>query len=109
DLAQLTVPGQRLRIAEMRGTGGGVASVAQSHLANQSMQDVPVEDLRHQSHATVNAELLAVTSDDPRTLLAPVLQGIKTIIGQFGGIRMAVNAEHATVMFGIFLHDDAGI
>ncbi|GAB4165027.1 MAG: hypothetical protein Fur0032_01470 [Terrimicrobiaceae bacterium] len=34
----------------------------------------------------------------PRTFLATVLQGEETIIGQHGGIRMAEDCEHTTLV-----------
>jgi hypothetical protein len=49
-------------------------------------------------------ELSAVRSNDTGALLTAVLEGIKAIIGQLRGIRMAINAEDSAIMFGIKLH-----
>ena len=100
--AQSTV--ERLGVAQVRRAGGGIAGVADGHLADQVVQDVAVEDLRHQAHALVRAKLPAVGGDDAGALLAAMLQGVEAVVGQLRGVRMAVNAEDAAIMFGIFLH-----
>src|SRR5207249_4758037 len=68
------------------------------------IEDVPGENLRHQPHAFVGAKLNAVGGDDSGAFLAAMLQGIEAVVGQFGGIRMPVNAEDPAIMFRIFLH-----
>ena len=60
-----------------------------------------VEDLGHQPHAPVLADVLAVAGDDAAGLLAPVLQGIEAEVGQPGRLGMAVDAEDAAVFFGL--------
>src|SRR5439155_5344953 len=74
------------------------------HLADQVVQHVSIENLRDQTHALKLAELPAVTSDDAGAFLPAVLEGVETVVGQLGGVRVTVDAEHATVMFGILLH-----
>src|SRR5438105_67626 len=74
------------------------------HVADERVQVVAVKNLRHQSHADVLAELPAVAGDDARAFLAAMLQGIKPVIGQLGGVRVAVNAKDPAVMFGVRLH-----
>lgn len=74
------------------------------HVADEAVQNLAIENLRHQSHALVNAKLPAVAGDDAGTLLAAMLEGVKAIIGQLGGIRVAINAEHAAIVFWIRLH-----
>jgi hypothetical protein len=32
-----------------------------------------------------------------------MLERVKAVVGKFGGIRMAENAEHAAIMFGVNL------
>ena len=49
----------------------------------------------------VLAELSAVAGDDARAFLAAMLQGVEAVVGQFGGIRMAENAEDTAIMFWI--------
>jgi aminoglycoside N3'-acetyltransferase len=45
-----------------------------------------------------------VAGDNARAFLAAMLERIKTVVGEFSGIRMPENAEHATIMFGVILH-----
>jgi hypothetical protein len=52
----------------------------------------------------MGAEIFPVAGDDAGAFLAAMLEGIKAIVGKFGGVRMAENAEDTTIMFGIILH-----
>src|SRR5439155_7667711 len=78
--------------------------MADGHAADKGVKFVAVKNLRHQSHADVLAELPAVAGDNARAFLAAMLEGVQAVVRQLGGIRMAVNAEHAAVVFGIMLH-----
>jgi hypothetical protein len=42
-----------------------------------------------------------VAGDDAGAFLSAMLERIKAVVGQFGGIRMTENAEDSAVMFGI--------
>jgi hypothetical protein len=47
-----------------------------------------------------------VAGDDPGAFLPAMLERVKPVVGQFGGVRMAKNAEHTAIMSGvILLHD----
>ncbi len=59
DLAFGAIDGERLRIGDVGGTGRGIARVAHRHRADQIVQHVAVENLRHQSHAAMHAKLFA--------------------------------------------------
>jgi len=45
-------------------------------------------------------ELAAVGGHDARAFLSSMLEGVQPVIGQFGGVRVPVNAEDSTVMLG---------
>ena len=92
---------ERLRIPEVARASRRIARVADCHVADQIVQDRAGENLGHEAHALVLAELLAVAGDDARALLAAVLQGVEAVVGEFGGVGMAVNAKDAAIMFGI--------
>src|SRR5206468_12379158 len=49
-------------------------------------------------------KLVAIASHDSRALLAAVLKRIESVVGQLGGVRVAIDAEDTTVVFGIILH-----
>ena len=80
--------------------------MADGDIAHQIVKHVTPEDLRHQAHSFVAAKLAAIGRDNAGALLAAMLESIKAIVRQFGGIRMSVNAKDATVMFGIVLHHE---
>jgi hypothetical protein len=53
--------------------------------------------------AIPNAPAISI-GDDAGALLAAMLQRVKAVVGEFGGVRMTENAEHTAIMFGVVLH-----
>ena len=104
DLALGAIDGQRLGVGQVRRPGRRVARVADGRGADQLVEHVAVEDVRHQPHALVDVELLAVGRDDAGRFLAAVLELVEPVVGELGGVRMAVDAEHAAVVLRIMLH-----
>ena len=51
DLAARAIAGERLGVAQVGRAGGGIARVADGHVADEVVQDFAVENLRHQAHA----------------------------------------------------------
>ena len=51
----------------------------------------------------VLVKLPAVAGDDAGAFLAAMLQGVKAVVSQFGGVGMAENAEDAAIMFWIIV------
>ena len=102
------VHGQGLGVDDVRRTGGRIARVPNAGMAYQTMQNIAGEDLRHQAHAPVDVEGLAVGGDDARTLLPTVLKGVEAVVGQFGGIRMPMDAKDPAVMLRMVLHETLG-
>src|SRR5436190_18469793 len=49
-------------------------------------------------------ELFAIRSHNAGAFLASMLKRIESIVCQFGGIGVTVNAENTAIMFGIMLH-----
>jgi hypothetical protein len=104
DLAALAVDRQRLGITNVGRTRGGIARMTDCHRSNQVMQHVPAKNLRDQAHAMVLVKITAIARDDAGALLAPMLQGVKPVVGQFRGIRVPENAEDTAVMLRVVLH-----
>ena len=78
--------------------------MAKRKLAGQAFQGGLIEGLRHQSHRLVHSQLLTVTHRDARALLATVLQGIETEVGQIGDILTGgLDAEQTTLLMHPFL------
>ena len=73
--------------------------MADGHRAGQGLQDLAVENLRDQPHAFMFVETAIVAGDDAGAFLAAMLQGVEAVVRQFSGVGMAVNAEHAAIMF----------
>ena len=44
-----------------------------------------------------------VAGDDARAFLPAMLERVKSVVSQFGGVRMAENAEDSAIMFGVML------
>ena len=81
--------------------------MADGGFADQSVQNFAVENLRHEAHAVVLVKFSLVAGDDARAFLPAMLERVKSVVSQFGGVRMAENAEDSAVMFGIILHRTA--
>jgi hypothetical protein len=78
--------------------------VADGAVADEVVQDFRVvENLRHEAHAVVLVKFPLVAGDDAGAFLPAMLQRVKAVVGQLGGIRMAENAEDSAIMFGIIL------
>ena len=103
-----TVHGQGLGVDDVRRTGGRIAGVPDGGVADEAVQHIAGEDLRHQAHAPVDIEGLAVGGDDAGTLLPTVLKGVEAVVGQFGGIRMPMDAKDPAVMLRMVLHETLG-
>ncbi len=104
DLPAHAIHRERLRVADVRRAGGRITRVADGHVAHEVMENFRVKNLRHEPHAMVLEKFSVVAGDDPGAFLPAMLQRVKTVVGEFGGIRMSKNAEHAAIMFGIVLH-----
>jgi len=67
------------------------------HVAGECRDLGFVEDFVEQTLSLDPAELAAVvTGNDATTLLATVLEGVKSVICNVGGIRCSVDAEDTT-------------
>lgn len=68
----------------------------------ESLQAIRRKDLRYQAHPFVHREgaLRAFRRNDARTLLAAVLQGKETVIGDARSLRMAEDGENAALVSG---------
>ena len=87
----------RLGVADVGGAGGGIAVVANGHVAPQGAQVLLVEHLRHQPHALVDVGRAAVAGGDAGALLSPVLKGVEPEKGDAGHVTTGrEDAEDAT-------------
>src|SRR5450830_39382 len=91
---------QWLCIDDQAPPAGRVPNVSACHRPGECCKALLVEDLRHQPHGLVVQDLVPCADGDPRALLAPMLQGIETIVGGAGGagLRTADNAKNPTFL-----------
>ena len=98
DLAAGAIHDERLGVLDGGTARGRVADVAKGKVAGQGAEDVLVEHLRNEAHALVGAQVNAVGRRDAGAFLAAMLERVQAVIRQFGGIRVAVDAEQTAVM-----------
>ena len=96
DGAPRVVDGYRLRVLQERGAGSGVAHVADGGIAREPPQLLRWEDIDDVSHASVEAEVLAVARGYAGALLAAVLQSVQAEVGEVGRFSVPVNSEDST-------------
>jgi hypothetical protein len=102
NLALRAIDRQRLRVLDARRARGRITRVSDRNGADQVMQHRTGENLRHQSHAAMDPELLSGRAgDNARALLTAMLEGVEAVVRQFGGVGMTVNAEDTAIMFRI--------
>ena len=78
--------------------------MADGHVAGERFECAVVENLGDEAHAFVLVELAVVAGDDAGAFLAAMLERVKAVVREFGGVGMAKNAEDAAIMFGVILH-----
>src|SRR5258708_15018118 len=93
----------------MAGPRGRVAGMTDSNVPDQAVKYFSIKDLRNQSHPTMHAELFSVRYHNAGALLAAMLQRVQPVVGQFGGIGVAVNTENAAIVFGVILHQNGAL
>ena len=80
-VARIVVEEERLDVLDAAAARGGIAYVADGHLAGQRGDFRFVEDLVHQAFALDAAQHAVFSAgDDAATFLPPVLQGVKSVI-----------------------------
>ena len=84
-----------LGVEQRRVAGGGVAGVADGHVAGKLGEHIVGEDFRDQAHALDVGEMLAVGGGDAGRFLAAMLQGVEAEIGFARGVGMAVDGDDA--------------
>ena len=92
---------RRLGVLPGAGPGRGVAGVADREVALERVQGGLVEDLRDQAHVLVDEDLAAVADRDAGRLLAAVLEGVETEVGELGDVLAGgPDAEDAAGVLG---------
>ena len=89
---------QRLGVSQVRIAGGGVARVADGMPSRQALNNVFGEDLFHMPHALLADQIVAIGRGDASALLAAMLQGIKSEIGELGGFRVSIHPKNPAMI-----------
>ena len=84
-----------LGVEQCRVAGGGVARVADGHVAGKLGEHVVGEDFRDEAHALDVGQMLAVGGGDAGRLLPAMLQCVEAEIGLTRGVGMAVDGDDA--------------
>jgi hypothetical protein len=88
---------------EQRGiTGGGVACVADGHVAGKLGQHIVCENFRNQAHAFDVGKTMAVGGGNPGRFLAAMLQRIEAEVSFARGVGMAVDGDDAAFLVQFF-------
>src|SRR2546425_4201204 len=84
-----------LRIEQRRISRGGITRVSNGQRATQSGQRFFGKDIRHQPHRLVHVQRQPIGGNDSSRLLSPMLQRVKSQIGQRLRLRVPVNRHHS--------------
>jgi hypothetical protein len=85
----------RLGIEQRARAGGRIAGVTYGPLAVEPSESATTEDIGHMAHSPVNVDPLPIPGDDTGALLAAVLEGVETQIGEVGRVFVAIDAKDA--------------
>src|SRR5579864_1779217 len=97
-LALIAIGSERLGVHQRRVARGGIAGMANRCRAGQTRDHVRREQFLHQAHAPFDAQLHAFGGSDACGFLSTMLKGVKTKIGELGGLFIAENAEDAALV-----------
>ena len=98
DRAAVAVDEDRLRVGGHGVARGRVADVADGAVAAEAIEGLVGEDVVHQAHGLVDADLRAVGGRDAGRLLAAVLERVEAEVGQPRRLGMAEDPEQAAVV-----------
>lgn len=100
------IRGERLRVINGGGAGGGIASMANGNVAVEIAHHLRGEHIFHQAHTSVDKKLFAIAGGDPGAFLSAVLKCVVPVIGHLGSVGLPVDAKDAAVVFRIVWHAD---
>ena len=101
---------ERLHVAERGAARGRIAVMADGAVALQPLHHLRLgEIVADQADVALDAELRAVEGDDPRRLLAAMLQRVQAERGQRRRFRVAEDAEDAALLVELVVVEFARI
>src|SRR5690606_31006358 len=79
-----------------RAARGGIADVADAHVAYQALHVALMEDIANQTIVLTQKQLVAVTGHDAGGILPAVLQYGECVVQRLVDVRLTDNADNAT-------------
>ena len=104
ELAAETIDNKRLRVFHRARTGRGIAGMANRARPFETLQFILTENLRNESHVTVQPEAGAGTirGHDAGALLSAMLECEEAVIGENGRIRVTEDGKNAALVHRIW-------
>src|SRR5512143_3515810 len=87
-----------LHILQHAASCSGITIVSDGQIAGEPLEPLFGKDIRNEAHRLFEIELLAVRRTDARSLLSPVLEGIKAEVGEIRGFGMVKHAEYPALL-----------
>ena len=101
-VARIVVKVERLNILGAVALGSRIEDVTDGHATLHRLQFVAFEDLRYEALALDTVEMgVVIHTHNTTSLLTAVLQGMKPVVGQRGGVIDPIDAEYATLIVDI--------
>ena len=96
---------QRLGIGHDAAAGGRITHMPDGRGTVEAFQGIHIEYVGNQSHAFVFINHAIFGDGNTGAFLPPMLQGVKSEIAEFGGIRMIENPEKPAGLTGFVVAD----
>ena len=98
EVARIVAEQKRLHVLDAAASRCGIAHMTDGHVAPERAERFLLEDLRNEPFALDAAENSVVHAHDAGSLLSAVLQGMQAVVGERGGVRHPVDAEHPALL-----------
>ena len=90
-----------LELDRHRRTAAALAGSVEAFAPEELVQHFAFENLRHEAHPFVLAKLRAVVGNNAGAFLSAMLQRVEAVVGELGGVGVAVHAKNTAVMLGV--------
>ncbi|MNF30238.1 hypothetical protein D3C84_109660 [compost metagenome] len=87
---------ERLRLGRAGTAGGGIAHMADTHVADQALHMALMKDVAHQAIVLAQEQPAVMTGDDTGSILAAVLEDGQAVIQRLIDVRFTDDTDNAT-------------
>ena len=95
----------RLGVPQNTGAGCGIADVTDCPIPGEACENLRSKDIGNLAHTPLHAHAAAVPGDDSRTLLATMLLGVESKIGDVRRVLVPFDAKYAAHEVALSGHD----